>query len=223
MNGAVVSQFRNIDWTLLYIRSCNLLSYYLGALAFQAKKTGLNLLTSFRPDLYVFYDGVDIPVRAQDYCGNSSGSSSVLAVYNRDTKQLTVESSQSPYHMIGILDAQIYHNEVMLYSLDDFFVNTLYSQRSPGVPALSLWMSIWCLETSTFLDRKKKFTLRVTYVDGSEDSFSIWSTEPAELARWQEKNRPPTPLHHQSLVSNAAAEPDSPPSPQPENEDSKVE
>lgn len=227
MNGSLASQFREINWTLLYVRTWNLLSYYLSAAAFQAKKTGYNLLASFRPDLYVFYEGVDIPVKAQDYGVNSSGASTVRAIYNRDTKQLTMQSAQSPYHMIGILDAQIYHNEVMLYSLDDFFVNTLYSQRGTGVPPLSLWISIWCLESATFLDRNKDFTLRVTYMDGSEDSYSLWSRDEVELSRWQEKNRQPTPLHHQALVSNAAAaasaEAEAPLEPDNQGEDSKLE
>jgi hypothetical protein len=71
--------------------------------------------------------------------------------------------------------------------MTSFFDTTLWKgDRFP--PSLSMWMGVWSLVNSTYLDTSMEFRLCVTTMDGRSTELDIWSTDQRSLIMWENLN-----------------------------------
>lgn len=188
--------FRDIDWQLLFIRTYTWLSTMYALVSSQTVKSVKYLAASFHPEVYVFYKGGSVPVRASDYNKDVAGVSNIDFYYNRETKTLskTIETSHIP-RTLNIEGASIYHGDICLYDLTDFFDTTRFAGNQE-VPSLEQWVGIWELENGIFLDREKEFQLRVEFLGAGSEQFTLWRVGRGDL--WKELASSVPRLHRQT-------------------------
>jgi hypothetical protein len=195
--GSTAALFRNIDWQFLFVRTLNLLNYCWNVFKKQSVKSSRFLVDSFSPNVYIFFEGSSIPVAARDYKQTAAGTPAIAAYYDRDTQAIHTDLTPTNPHTILFDSVNIYHRDINLYDLTDFFNDTKFY----GTPAsLDTWVAAWCLETSIYLDRKKSFTLRCKqFLEDDVKTFSLWSTDDEEKQEWTRICRPPGTFHHQNI------------------------
>lgn len=187
--------FRDIDWQLLFIRTYTWLSTMYALVSSQTVKSVKYLAASFHPEVYVLYRGGSVPVRASDYSKDVAGTSNVDFYYNRETKTIskTLDSSHLP-RTLNIEGASIYHGDICLYDLTDFFDTTRYAGNQ-DVPSLEQWVGVWELENGIYLDREKDFKLHVEFLGAGREEFTLWVKRRED--RWKELTSTVPRLHRQ--------------------------
>jgi hypothetical protein len=188
--------FRDIDWQLLFIRTYTWVVTVSKLFTSQTVKSVKYLAASFTPEVYAFYSGSSVPVRYTDYSKDVAGTSNVDFYYNRDTKTISksFESSHLP-RTLNIEGASLYHGDICLYDLTDFFDTTRYAGTA-DVPSLDQWVGIWQLENGIYLDRNKDFQLHIEFLGvAKSEVFSLWSVE--NVARWNQLTSSTPRLHRQ--------------------------
>jgi hypothetical protein len=152
----------------------------------QTTKTTRFILNSAREENYVFFEGSTAPVYEHNYENRKPGSSKVLCTYNKDTNTLILDATR-PSRTLEFSTAQLYHGDICLYDLTSFFDTTLWKgDRFP--PSLSMWMGVWSLVNSTYLDTSMEFRLHITTMDGTYVDLDIWSTDQRSLILWENLN-----------------------------------
>jgi hypothetical protein len=231
--GSNMAVFRNVDWQFLLVRTMNVLTYYWGLVKRQSVKSSRFLLDSFSPNVYLFFEGSSVPVAARDYRQSAAGTPNIAAYYDRDTQSIHTDTTSTNFHTLLFESANIYHRDINLYDLTDFFNETRFYGTVPAT--LDTWVAAWCLERGIYLDRKKSFTLRgKLFLEGEVKTFSLWSTDADEKAEWAKLCNPPGVFHHQTIrqidvsgntvcMPTAVSEPVTEMTSQPEEESSKVE
>jgi hypothetical protein len=192
--------FRDIDWQLFLIRTYTWVSLVWSVVRSQTTKSVKHLIASFQPDLYCIYAGSSVPVRACDYYKDVAGAGKIEYFYNRDEKIIskTTEVTHIP-RTLNIEGACIYHGDICLYDLTDFFDTTRYAGNH-DVPSLTQWIAIWELENNIYLDRKTAFHVQVDFLGASKESFLLWDSV---NTRWNELTSTAPRLHRQ-VFSNVA-------------------
>lgn len=188
--------FRDINWQLLFIRTYTWVLTMSRLVTSQTVKSVKYLAASFVPEVYVFYSGSSVPVRLSDYNKDAAGTCNIDFYYNRECKTISksLESSHIP-RTLNIEGASLYHGDICLYDLTDFFDTTRYA-GAHDLPTLDQWVGIWELENGIYLDRKKDFQLHIEFL-GTEKSeeFSLWSIQ--NVHRWNELMSSAPRLHRQ--------------------------
>lgn len=140
-------------------------------------------MASFQPELYAFYDGQCMPVRVSDYTKDVAGSASIDYYYNRETKIIskTVDITHIP-RTLNIEGGSIYHGDICLYDLTDFFDTTRYA-GSQDIPHLDQWIGLWELENGIYLDPTKNFQIHIDFLGAGKEVFDLWGEN---RARWGE-------------------------------------
>jgi hypothetical protein len=196
--GLTASYFRNIDWQLLVVRTMNLLGYCWNVFKAQSVKSSRFLLDSFSPNVYIFFEGSSVPVAARDYKQTAAGTPVIAAYYDRDTQSIYTDTTSTNFHTLLFESVNVYHRDIDLYDLTDFFNDTKFYGSIPA--SLDTWVAAWCLESGIYLDRKKSFTLRgKLYLEDDTKTFSLWSTDADEKAEWAKLCSPPGRFHHQAI------------------------
>lgn len=188
--------FRDVDWQLLFIRTYTWLVTVSKLFTSQTIKSVKYLAASFTPEVYAFYSVSSVPVRYTDYSKDVAGSSNIDFYYNRDTKTISksLDSSHLP-RTLNIEGASLYHGDICLYDLTDFFDTTRYAGTA-DVPSLDQWVGIWQLENGIYLDRNKDFQLHIEFLGVAKaETFSLWSVE--NVARWNQLTSSTPRLHRQ--------------------------
>ena len=231
--GSNMAVLRNVDWQFLLVRTMNVLTYYWGLLKRQSVKSSRFLLDSFSPNVYLFFEGSSVPVAARDYRQSAAGTPNIAAYYDRDTQSIHTDTTSTNFHTLLFESANIYHRDINLYDLTDFFNETRFYGTVPAT--LDTWVAAWCLERGIYPDRKKSFTLRgKLFLEDEVKTFSLWSTDADEKAEWAKLCNPPGVFHHQTIrridvsgntvcMPTAVSEPVTEMTSQPEEESSKVE
>jgi hypothetical protein len=188
--------FRDINWNLMFIRAYTWLSTMYNLVSNQTVKSVTYLTYSFLPEVYCLYSGSSVPVRIQDYRKDVAGTGSVDFYYNRDTKVIskTLNTNQLP-RTLNIEGASIYHGDICLYDLTDFFDTTRFA-GAQYLPTLDQWVGIWELENGIYLDRKKNFQIRVEFLGETSETFQLWDST---QTRWSQLTSNIPRLHHQGL------------------------
>lgn len=202
-------QLRDIDWQLLFIRTYTWVSTMYALLTTQTQKSVKYLVNSFYPEIYCLYTGSSVPVRLDDYKKDVAGVASIDFYYNRDQRLLckSLDANTIP-RTLNIEGASIYHGDICLYDLTDFFDTTYYSGGSV-VPSLDQWVGIWELENGIYLDRNKDFQIQVEFLGESREIFQLWR---GSRTRWNELTSNGPRLHRQALrptFSNCSCVPQS--------------
>ena len=189
--------FGTIDWQLMFIRTYTWLSTMYSLVTSQTVKSAKYLAASFHPEIYVLYRGGSVPVRVADYNKDAAGTSNVDFYYNRETKTIskTVTTSHLP-RTLNIEGASIYHGNICLYDLTDFFDTTRFAGNQ-DVPSLEQWVGIWELENSIYLDREKEFQLHVEFLGAGREEFTLWVKRRED--RWKEFTSTAPRLHRQTV------------------------
>lgn len=196
--GSTAALFRNIDWQFFVVRTLNLLTYCWNVFKKQSVKSSRFLLDSFSPNVYIFFEGSSVPVAARDYKQTAAGTPVVAAYYDRDTQAIHTDLTSTNPHTVLFDSVNIYHRDINLYDLTDFFNDTKFYGNNPA--SLDTWVAAWCLETGIYLDRKKSFTLRCKqFLEDDVKTFSLWSTDDEEKQEWARICRPPGVFHHQNI------------------------
>jgi hypothetical protein len=189
--------FREIDWQLFFIRAYTWVLTVSALVSTQTVKSVKYLAASFTPEIYVLYTGSSIPVRSADYNKDVAGASNIDFYYNRETKVIskTLESSHLP-RTLNIEGASIYHGDICLYDLTDFFDTTRFA-GGQDVPTLDQWVGIWELENGIYLDRNKEFQLQIDFLGAGHEEFTLWVKHREE--RWRELISNAPRLHRQTM------------------------
>jgi hypothetical protein len=187
--------FRDIDWQLLFIRVYTWLSVMFETVGTQTVKSTKYLVESFKPTIYCLYKGSFIPVRLNDYSKDVVGAGTVEYYYNRDAKVIskTLDVTHIP-RTLNIEGASVYHGDICLYDLTDFFDTTRYA-GSNDVPSLSQWLGIWELENGIYLDRNTDFEIHVDFLGAGSEIFTPWVRTSRD--RWGELTSSAPRLHRQ--------------------------
>lgn len=186
--------FREIDWQLLFIRTYTWLSTMYNLIYSQTTKSVKYLKASFQPELYALYEGQCMPVPVNDYTKDVAGTASVDFYYNRETKIIskTVEFNHIP-RTLNIEGASIYHGDICLYDLTDFFDTTRYA-GSQDIPSLDQWIGLWELENGIYLDPKKEFQIHIEFLGDGKEVFNLWRDN---QTRWNQLTSNVPRLHRQ--------------------------
>lgn len=186
--------FSEINWQLYFIRAYTWLSFVVQVVKAQTVKSTKYLVNSFQPETYVFYKGSSTPVRLNDYAKDVAGCGTVDYYYIRDTH--TLSKNLTAVHLPRTLNielASIYHGDICLYDLTDFFDSTFYS-GGQDIPSLYQWVGVWQLENGIYLDRSKEFQIEITLLGGSKQTFGLWDTD---QSRWNALTSSAPRLHRQ--------------------------
>ena len=169
----------------------------------QTVKSVKYLTASFKPDMYAFFSGSSVPVRVTDYKNDVAGTSTVEFYYNRELKTITKTADVSYIpRTLNIEGASIYHGDICLYDLTDFFDSTRYAGVN-DVPTLDQWVGVWQLENGIYLDRSKGFQIHIDFLGAGSEVFELWS---GNNTRWVQLTSNTPRLHSQ--VVRALTAPD---------------
>ena len=183
----MLTYFTNVNWTGLLLWAYHIVFTAYGVVSQQSQKTGRFLLNSFFHENYLFFENSMMPVYEINHQGEKPGSSKSVCVYNRDTNILTVDSSK-PARLLEFESAELYHGDICLYNLTNFFSTTQW-KGDQYPPNLLYWIGVWSLLNNVYLDHRTLFTLRITTIDGMNHSFEIWSIDEASVNAWRELTR----------------------------------
>ena len=102
------------------------------------------------------------------------------------------------FHTLFFESLAVYHRDICLYDLTDFFNDTKFYGSTPA--PLDTWVAVWCLERGIYLDRKKSFSVRgKQFLETETRTFSLWSTDEEEKAEWARLCQPTGVFHHQMI------------------------
>lgn len=193
---------KTINWTQLFVSVYIWLVNTSTVVYKQTTKTSRFILNSAREENYVFFEGSTAPVYEHNYENRKPGSSKVLCTYNKDTNTLILDATR-PSRTLEFSTAQLYHGDICLYDLTNFFDTTLWKgDRFP--PSLSMWMGVWSLVNSTYLDTSMEFRLHITTMDGRSTELDIWSTDQRSLILWENLNEVKVRLQRVAPVAPVA-------------------
>lgn len=193
---------KTINWTQLFVSVYIWLVNTSTVVYKQTTKTTRFILNSAREENYVFFEGSTAPVYEHNYENRKPGSSKVLCTYNKDTNTLILDATR-PSRTLEFSTAQLYHGDICLYDLTNFFDTTLWKgDRFP--PSLSMWMGVWSLVNSTYLDTSMEFRLHITTMDGRSTELDIWSTDQRSLILWENLNEVKVRLQRVAPVAPVA-------------------
>lgn len=214
----MLDSLKTINWTQLFVSVYMWLVNTSSVVYKQTSKTTRFILNSAREENYVFFEGSTAPVYEHNYENRKPGSSKVLCTYNKDTNTLILDATR-PSRTLEFSTAELYHGDICLYDLTSFFDTTLWKgDRFP--PSLSMWMGVWSLVNSTYLDTSMEFRLHITTMDGRSTELDIWSTDQRSLILWENLNEVKVRLQRVAAAPVITAdevldEPESPLIPQP--------
>ena len=214
----MLDSLKTINWPQLFISVYMWLVNTSSVVYKQTTKTTRFILNSAREENYVFFEGSTAPVYEHNYENRKPGSSKVLCTYNKDTNTLILDATR-PSRTLEFSTAELYHGDICLYDLTSFFDTTLWKgDRFP--PSLSMWMGVWSLVNSTYLDTSMEFRLHITTMDGRSTELDIWSTDQRSLILWENLNEVKVRLQRVAAAPVITAdevldEPESPLIPQP--------
>ena len=217
----MLQTLQTINWPQLFLSVYMWLVNTSGVVYKQTSKTTRFIVNSAREENYVFFEGSNTPVYEYTYENRNPGSSKVLCTYNKDTNTLILDATR-PSRTLEFSTAQLYHGDICLYDLTNFFDSTLWKgDRFP--PSLRMWMGVWSLVNSTYLDTSMEFRLHVTTMEGTSAELDIWSTDERSLILWENLNEVKVRLHRVAPIapvpvaplSEMSDEPESPLIPQP--------
>lgn len=209
------------DWTLLALRLYTYASSFLQVVFNQSVKSTKFLMDSFKDDIYMFMNGSFAPVQSRNYSLNKTGSSVPIAFYNRETKTLSraYPGTTMNNHTLDIYTAQLFHGDMMIYDLTDFFETTFFAEQD-NIPELSVWLGAWSLENRIYLDPNVNYIIKFTTLENQNNEFSIWTKDENDSQRWQQMNQAVPRLHRQSR--SAAAPVTEQPEPAPPAQEASV-
>jgi hypothetical protein len=132
-----------------------------------------------------------------DFAKDVAGAGTIEYYYNRDEKIIskTTDVKHIP-RTLNIEGASIYHGDICLYDLTDFFDTTRYA-GSQDIPSLSQWLGIWELENGIYLDRDTDFEVHVDFLGAGSEIFTPWARTSRD--RWGELTSNVPRLHRQPI------------------------
>jgi len=179
----MIDSLKTINWQQLFVSVYMWLVNTSTLVYKQTTKTTRFILNSAREENYVFFEGSTAPVYERNYENRNPGSSKVLCIYNKDTNTLILDATR-PSRTLEFSTAELYHGDICLYDMTSFFDSTLWKgDRFP--PSLSMWMGVWSLVNSTYLDTSMEFRLHITTMDGRCAELDIWSTDQRMHILWE--------------------------------------
>lgn len=183
----MLAYFTNVNWTGVLLWAYHMVFTAYGVVSQQSQKTGRFLLNSFFHENYLFFENSVMPVYELNHLAEKPGSSKSVCVYSRDTNTLSIDSTK-PARLLEFESAEIYHGDICLYNLTNFFSTTQW-KGDQYPPNLLYWIGVWSLLNNVYLDQRTLFTLRVITMEGIDHSFEIWSKDEASVNAWRDLTR----------------------------------
>jgi hypothetical protein len=149
---------------ITFLHYTNILQTFLSAVFKQSVKTSSYVLESFKPETYCFFNNQYVAVRANEY-NLSDATSPRVAYYFEKDSGFYKNGSEFSTSRLNILSAYLYHHNLRVADLSEFFYTTTY-ESSERIPQLGYWMAAWQLKQKVFLDVSKHFTLHIMTVLG---------------------------------------------------------
>ncbi len=142
----------------------NVLRTLLASAFKQSVKTSTYVLESFKPETYCFFHNQYVAVRVNDYNLTSATSPRVAYYFDKETG-FYKNGSEFSNSRLNILAAHLYHHNLRVADLSEFFYTTTY-ESAEGIPQLGYWIAAWQLKNKAFLDISKQFTIHIMTVLG---------------------------------------------------------
>lgn len=170
-------QLLQINWTILAIRTFNILYNALQTSIWASKKTYAAVTDAFAEEVFVFFKGDSTPYHARHVIQDGPGIASIAWTFNKNTKTFTSSNAAPHTHAkyLEWLSASIQYNGLNLYSLDDVIEGTKYVDANGVMPSNDILVAAWSLTSGIVLDKTIDLKLFIIHSDGHEEVVSLWS------------------------------------------------
>ncbi len=169
-------QLLSVNWTLLALRTWNILYTALNTGVWATKKTYAAVTDAFSEEKYVFFKGDSTPYPVRRVVLDGPGIASVAWTYNKNTKTFVSSTAAAHTHpkYLEWLSASIQYNNLNLYSLDDLIEGTHFLDGSGTMPSNDILVACWSLSSGVVLDKTIDLKLFIIHSDGREETVSLW-------------------------------------------------
>lgn len=169
-------QILSVPWTLLALRTWNVLYTSLLTGVWATKKTYTAITDAFSEEKYVFFKGDSTPYPIRHVVLDGPGIASVAWTYNKNTKTFTSSTAAAHTHpkYLEWLSASIQYNGLNLYSLDDLIEGTHFIDGTKTMPSNDILIASWSLTSGVVLDKTIDLKLFIIHSDGREETISLW-------------------------------------------------
>lgn len=146
---------------------------FFGAKGYEVSK---NIVRSFQPHIYVFFQGSNYPYRLQEYSIAGPGVAPVEWFFDSDQQLFlasNVYNTTTEYDTKHFewLSGQIKYNGLVLYDITEFIQEVKWAGTSRPSPARIL--SAWSLSSGIVLNFSEGLTLCTINEDGTESVLSL--------------------------------------------------
>jgi hypothetical protein len=212
----MADQFFNATFYLALIRFATMASTLFNLTTRQVTKTLSYAASSLSNDVYVFFERSIVPLKLSDYDKSVPGSAKIHYYFDRDQMTLYETGSDDQlFRMNFFQSVQLYHGDICLHDLSDFFTSLRWRvcENSTSAPELLLWMGVWSLLNGIYLDRTTEFTIRFTDLSDEETSVDLWASADSgeDSEKWAEITRIQTRMTR-TLLQNPTTQAQAPPS-----------
>jgi hypothetical protein len=175
---SISKQIREINWTLLALRTISFVQTVVSLTVGTTKKTYAALADAFSEEVYVFFKGDSTPYRSRRLISEGPGIPSVEWTYNKTTKTFTSSytcSAETTRHKyLEWLSASVQYNGLNLYSLDDIIESTTVIHPNETMPSNEILVAAWALQSGVVLDKTIDLKLFIIHSSGKEETVSLW-------------------------------------------------
>lgn len=170
------NQLMEINWTLLAIRTFNILYNAFQTGIWATKKTYAAVTDAFAEEVFVFFKGDSTPYHVRHIVQDGPGIASIAWSYNKNTKTFTASNAAPHTHpkYLEWLSASIQYNGLNLYSLDDVIEGTKYVDTNGVMPSNDILVAAWSLTSGVVLDKTIDLKLFIIHSDSREEVVSLW-------------------------------------------------
>jgi hypothetical protein len=156
--------FLQLAWTLL------------SRAASTTQTLSLGVVRSFQTQLYVFFQNIPYPYRAQTTTLAGPGVPPIEWYYNADTKVFlssTIYNTTHEYHTHHLewLSGEIRYNDLVLYDVSEYLQQVRWAGTARPNP--SVLLAAWSIHSGIVLNLRDGLILKTINEDGSESSLQL--------------------------------------------------
>jgi hypothetical protein len=202
--------FWSVNWTLLALRTLNLIYTAVQKGVWVSKKTYAAVTDAFSEDVYLFFKGDSSPYHVRHVIQDGPGIASLAWTFNKNTKTFTSSNAAPTTHAkyLEWLSASIQYNGLNLYSLDDVIEGTKYVDANGVMPSNDILVAAWSLSSGVVLDKTIDLKLFIIHSDGREETTSLWNQFQQKVEPKKEESKKTEPKN-EFLFPSAILSPNS--------------
>jgi hypothetical protein len=149
---------------------------FLSRAASNTQTVSLGVVRSLQTQLYVFFQTIPYPYRAQTTTLAGPGVPPIEWYYNADTKvflssNLYNTTNEYHTHHLEWLSGELCYNDLVLYDISDYLQQVRWAGTSR--PSPSVLLAAWSIHSGIVLNLRDGLVLKTINEDGSESSLEL--------------------------------------------------